>query len=360
MGIIQERGRRIGPFAGSVYGGYNEPMAWDMIGHTWATGFLEEQLAQGSLHHAYLFTGPDGVGKGTLGLRLAQAVLCTESGAGPCRECRACKRVARRAHPDLHVLEAESTAGTLKVDQVREMRRQVSLAPYEGGSHVVLLLRCHEMSREAANALLKTLEEPPAKVLLILTARSAEALLPTLVSRCEVMPLRPVPQSELVAGLQRHFPEDKAELLGALAAGRPGIALSLAEDEGALEVREEDLGALYDAIGSDRIDRFRLAAEWAPNRDRSAEKRRILRALETWLSLWRDVLLRAFGARVPLGNPDQRERVEKMAGSLAPGKAAAATEAIADAMGGILRNANLQLSLEALLLDLPYLEWTGD
>ncbi len=343
------------PIAGGHWASYNGAVTWDMIGHQWAVKFLQRQLEQGTLHHAYLLTGPDGIGKSTLARRLAQAIMCTEEGV-PCRSCRSCEQVERSAHPDLHVLQAEIEGGSLKVEQIREVQRQIALSPYQAERHVVLMLRTQELTREGANALLKTLEEPPPHAVLILTARSSEALLPTVVSRCEVLPLRPVGLDTLVAGLQPRFGEEKARLLGALAAGRPGVALALAEDEEALDLRNDNLAALFDMLEANRIERFRLAKEWTPNRDRAVEKRRIMIALETWLGLWRDVTMVSYQARIPLGNPDREEEIVRLARLVPRQRAAAITERTLEVMGGITQNANLRLALEALLLELPYVE----
>lgn len=164
-------------------------MDWRILGHRWAVDLLAEHTAHGGLRHAYLFTGPSGVGRRTLALRLAQAVNCLQppTPGGLCGACAACTRLEKMQHPDLAVIQAEQVGGTLKVDQVRELQRSLSLAPYEANYRVALMLRFEEAHPGAANALLKTLEEPAPKVLILLTAESVESLLPTIVSRCELL-----------------------------------------------------------------------------------------------------------------------------------------------------------------------------
>jgi DNA polymerase-3 subunit delta' len=171
----------------------NQPNNWNLLGHEWAVQLLSGQLERNSLRHAYLITGPAGVGRRTLALSLAQAVNCpTPLAPGfPCQTCRTCSQIARQQHPDLAIIQAEEVGGTLKVDQVRELQRSLNLAPYQARYRVALLLRFEEAHPSAANALLKTLEEPASQVILILTASSPDALLPTVVSRCEVFRLRP-------------------------------------------------------------------------------------------------------------------------------------------------------------------------
>src|SRR5574342_647685 len=138
-------------------------MPWDLLGHEWAARLLTEHIAGGRLRHAYLFTGPRGVGRRTLALRLAQAVNCLQPPAPgvPCGACSACVRMERMQHPDLAVIQAETEGGVLKVEGVRDLQHSLSLAPYEARYRIALLLRFEEANPSAANALLKTLEEPP-------------------------------------------------------------------------------------------------------------------------------------------------------------------------------------------------------
>ena len=232
------------------------------LGHQWAVDLLAEHAAHGGLRHAYLFTGPSGVGRRTLALRLAQAVNCLQPPVPgqPCGTCSACTRLEKMQHPDLAMIQAEQAGGTLKVDQVRELQRSLSLAPYEAKYRVALLLRFEEAHASAANALLKTLEEPAPKVLLLLTAESVESLLPTIVSRCEVLRLRPLPVADAAEGLQRWgIPAAEAQLLAHLSGGRPGYARRLHEHPELLEQRQGWLNELVSLLGSSRVERFAYA-----------------------------------------------------------------------------------------------------
>ena len=174
-------------------------MDWGIIGHEWAVKLLQEQIWKGRLRHAYLITGPDGIGRRTLATRLVQAINCrpSTSEGDPCLSCRTCKNIERMAHPDLAIVQAEQRGGVLKVDQVRELQRVLALAPYEASTRAAMLLRFEEANIHAANALLKTLEEPSPSVVILLTAESAETLLPTVVSRCELLRLRPAGLSQV-------------------------------------------------------------------------------------------------------------------------------------------------------------------
>ena len=204
-----------------------------MLGHEWAVDMLHQHAARGEVRHAYLFCGPPGLGRRTLALRLTQALNCTRpiSAGIPCGQCRDCKQIAAMQHPDMNVIQADSEGGTLKVDQVREVQRALSLKPYQAKYRVALFLRFQEANDNAANALLKTLEEAPAHAILLLTADNPEQLLPTIVSRCEILRLRPLSVSAIEADLlERGVEEERARLLSHISGGRPGYARKLIDD----------------------------------------------------------------------------------------------------------------------------------
>jgi DNA polymerase-3 subunit delta' len=333
---------------------YNSLMDWGILGHQWAVDLLAEHAAHGGLRHAYLFTGPSGVGRRTLALRLAQAVNCLKPPVPgqPCGKCAACTRLEKMQHPDLAVIQSEQAGGTLKVDQVRELQRSLSLAPYEAKFRVALLLRFEEAHPSAANALLKTLEEPAPKVLLLLTAESVESLLPTIVSRCEVLRLRPLPVAEAAAGLKRWgLPETEARLLAHLSGGRPGYARHLHEQPELLEQRQSWLSELSTLLGSPRVERFAYvqAAARAASDDREA----LRSCLQVWSSFWRDVVLSASGSTAPLTNLDWSALTQTLAANLGLEKAQAILERTEQTLALIDRNVHVRLALENLMLDLP-------
>ena len=171
---------------------------WPIIGHQWAIELLDHGIQTHKLSHAYLFVGPNQVGKRTLGKALAQAILCTEDQA-PCGTCRSCQLIERGRHPDVQVVASDGDR--IKIEAIREMQHLVALSPVEGPYRIILIPDFDRATTSAANALLKTLEEPPSTVVLVLTATNVEALLPTIVSRCQIVPLRLLPGAEIRAAL---------------------------------------------------------------------------------------------------------------------------------------------------------------
>lgn len=323
---------------------------WNLLGHEWAVDMLKQHILREAVRHAYLLAGPPGLGRRTLALRFAQALNCTQPIAPgqPCGICRDCKQIEAMQHPDLSIVQADTEGGTLKVDQVREVRRSLALKPYQSRYRVALFLRFQEASEGAANALLKTLEEAPEYAILILTADSPEGLLPTITSRCEVLRLRPLPVDAIETYLGEHGAErEQAHLIAHVSSGRPGYALQLLKDESALDFRAERLTDLGQLLSSTRVQKFKYAEKLA--KDKEAMRQTLL----VWLSYWRDVLLQVSGAKASVANVDQNESITALAERLELGRARRVVHDLESAIDRLERNVNARLLAEVLLLDLP-------
>lgn len=330
--------------------GYNDAMLWGMIGHQWAVEILRQHISRGQVRHAYLFTGPAGVGKRTLALRFAQALNCEspDHSGDACGSCRACRLLAGQSHPDLHLVEVEADKTKVWVDQVRELQRQLALAPFESRWRIALLLGFERATEKAQNALLKTLEEPASHVVILMTAGSAESLLPTIVSRCEQIRLRALSTAEIESAMLAAGKDpEAAQLLAAVAAGRPGWAARLSEDEGGLQRRAERLDQLKDLVRMSRAERFAHADALAKDPEE------MVGTLDVWLSFWRDAVLTSFGAGAVPGNPDRVVEVEALVSRLGPQAVVGAMRAMQRSVEALARNANPKLVLENLMLDLP-------
>jgi len=331
-------------------------MNWGILGHEWAVTLLTEHILQGKVRHAYLICGAKGLGRRTLALRFAKALNCPHplSPGQPCDVCSTCQRIEREQHPDLAIVEAEHEGGTLKVDQVRELQHNLALAPYEGRYRVAILLRFQEAHVSAANALLKMLEEPPPQVILVLTADNTESLLPTIVSRCEVLRLRPLPVETVSQGLQARLDltAERARLLAHLSDGRPGIALQLHKQPDRLEQRQDWLSDHQALLIANRVERFSYAKLLT---DPKGLKDSLPAILQAWLSYWRDVMLCSAGASILPVNLDYSEQIEKQAHRLGLAVAQRAVADIERTLEQLDQNVNARLAVEVLLLNLPYI-----
>ena len=199
-----------------------------LSGQQRAKTLLGRSLASGRIAHAYLFRGPDGVGKKLFGIAMAKALNCRVDGpSGACCSCVSCRKFDSGNHPDCVVESPEKK--TIKIERVRQLCKSLSYPPYESERRVVVIEDVHAMRPEAANSLLKTLEEPPPGNILILTAETSKNILPTISSRCQIVPFFPLSQAETAEILQKHekLDEEHSNLLARLSEGSPGQALLL-------------------------------------------------------------------------------------------------------------------------------------
>jgi DNA polymerase-3 subunit delta' len=327
-----------------------------IVGHDWAVELLSGAIRHGRVGHAYLVTGPAQVGKTTLARVFAQALNCTapEPDSRPCGTCRSCQLVAKDRHPDVR-LESGELSGrgkrTLKIDQIRELQRSLTLTAAEGRYKVAIVRDFESANANAANAFLKTLEEPPPRVVIVLTASEADALLPTIASRCQAITLRPLTYAIVERALQERWrvPADKARLLAHLAEGRLGWAVACAEKPQLLADRANRLDKLEQALPLSRVDRFGLAEQLT----RTPEELPDL--LRVWLGWWRDLLLLANGngGAGAITNVDHEERLRTLAQEWPRDAILRCLKATEEELTHLERNANARLALEVLLLGYP-------
>ncbi len=321
-------------------------MTWPIIGHTWAVERLQQAIAADAVPQALLLTGPEGVGKTTLAFTLAQALLCQapDPNQRPCGACRACRRTAARSHPDWLVVGSDEEVKPIKVEDVRELERVLRLRPVEAQRKVATILHFERATEAAANALLKTLEEPPSYVHIILLALEVDTLLPTIVSRTTVLALRPVARDELRQALVERWGMEpaQADRLARLAGGRVGWALNPERQAQA----QQALELLFEALEADLPARFALAEALARN------AAALPAMLEVWRSAWRDVLLLHQG----LGALSWSEHVTELhalAARINPETSLRVLQALAQTLAILEANVNPQLALEVLLMGLP-------
>jgi DNA polymerase-3 subunit delta' len=337
---------------------------WQVIGQDKAVAFLQKSLEKDTLAHAYLLVGPPHVGKMTLAINLAQALNCRQAGHHPCGECVPCRKIAAGTHADVQVIglarnEDEAEAKLIHTEQIKEMLHSASLPPFEGNYKVFIIDGAELLSIEAANRLLKTLEEPVDKATFILLTVNDRLLPATVVSRCQRLELPPLPTAEVASALTgRGIEAERARLLAGLSHGCPGWALSAYADDSLLQQRDEELNRLLDIIKADSESRFayaaRLAAQFGQNR------RLVYGVLELWLDYWRDLMLVKLGCSDTITNIDRIEGLTELARHYRPTRIRAFIESLRAAAAQLRQNVNPRLALEVLMLDIPETEGGKD
>ena len=326
-------------------------------GHGLAVRMLEAGLKSDRLHHAYLLSGPAHVGKTTLATQLAQAVNCTADDR-PCGTCGPCTRVASGAHADVSVIEVDpdATEGArtvISIDAVKDLIASAHLRPFEGRTRVYVIQGADRLSHDAANALLKVLEEPPPDVLLLLLTDNADGVLPTIRSRCQLIEMRPLPVARVAEVLRGEHgaSEEQAEMLARLSRGCLGWAIEASTDPAALAAVQQRLERIADVIDGELEARFAYADELARRfaRDRAAGREELF----LWMRWLRDVLLIQQGQGDRIVNLSWRDTLERQAAAITSAELTRWLHALTDTVGALDRNANPRLALEALMLSAP-------
>ena len=348
--------------------------------------FLVRAVSQGRASHAYLFLGAPGSGKLDAAWALAQALLCEDGGCGACDSC---VRVARRTHPDVHLYAPESATGYL-IAQTRDLLEDVALAPIRSKNKVYIIDRAEQLRANSANALLKTLEEPPAGVTFILLGTSADTILPTIVSRCQCVPFRMLSTDEATRAVERATgaPAERCRMAVAVA-GSPARAAEFLKSAERQEARRAMLRAVDALARADEADILASAKDLmtsvhAPlaevkstqqavleqnadylsrgalkqledhnKRELSARERSgIMEALASVRSLLRDVLLVSEGVEGSIVNGDAEDIVSRLASGATTVGVTRALDAVASTEARIARNVTPQLAVEVMLFDI--------
>jgi DNA polymerase-3 subunit delta' len=339
---------------------------WPIYGHTNAVAMLQHSLQAGDgvPYHANLLLGPRQVGKSTLAHTYAQAILCTDANQRPCGVCRACRLMSRQSHPDFRLIQpldksgaVDRLDGTLRAEQAAELIHDAALRPVESRYKVFLLQDFHHAHDAFANKLLKTLEEPPDHVILCLTATDRSQLLPTIVSRCRLIELRPQPHPVIAQALQGHWQatEEQAQLLARLANGCLGWAVEQLSQPNGQQERLVRLQMLWHMLESDRIDRLMLAEQLASNRN----NQQLFGLLETWLTWWRDLLLAQTGCADECANLDQQELLIQQARHLPLSEIQQYLAVLRRVERYLHHTVNTRLALDVLVLRLPRVKATS-
>jgi len=315
-----------------------------ITGHDQQKDILRRAIEHQRIAHAYLFEGAEGIGKRLMALAFARAILC-EHGNG-CGDCTACRKVDHNIHPDVHLLETQEA--TIKIDQVRELQQQLALRPLEGNYKICLIESADRLTTGAANALLKTLEEPQPNTVIILLSGQPEKLLTTIRSRCQRLPFRRLAKAQLekVLSSRLDFSATQIAILAALSDGSFKKALGNKQDL-YLEKRRALIQTLSGLSPGSNIPTLVLAEELAADKDNLDDY------LDVFQAFFRDIMLLQYGRpETDLVNQDLRELLHQEADRFSELSLQKKLQALASARYHLQRNVNRQLAMEVMLLDI--------
>jgi len=319
----------------------------DIKGQDRAVEFFRNSVNRERLAHAYLFLGPEGVGKTLLAKNLAKFLNCespVKDGAlliDCCDSCISCRKTDGFNHPDVRWIEREGEARRISIDEIRLMQREMSMKAYEGKSKVFIILDAHNMSEEAANSLLKALEEPPPHCLIILTSADISGLLPTIISRCQIIKFYPLERERLKEILAHRYriSSDEVHFLSAQAEGRIGRALSLKDGDALSKKNRLIEQVCQSGRGLASINVFNIK-----------DKKELAEQLGYLLNWFRDILI--FKTGLPASNiinADRIEGIKSQAGLFSLEELEQIIDKIDQAHRLIEQSVNRKLALEVML-----------
>jgi DNA polymerase-3 subunit delta' len=318
-----------------------------ILGQEHALSLLQKALASARLGHAYLFYGPSGVGKKLTALQFAKALICQGATAEACDKCASCHKMTTGNHPDVVVINPEGTS--IRIEHIRAVQRQLSYKPYESQRTVVIIDGCESLTPPAANAILKTLEEPPASALLLLLTSKKDALPLTIISRCQQIPFRPLTPLHIRAILlQQGVDEPTAALVATLAEGR--IDTWMQTDISQVLARRQSAYALLQERGHTKsLPLFLLARQCTGSREQCEE-------ILHWLSLFcRDLVMLKIASTTPLYNHDLQAELTSLASSVAVEPLLDLFVLLEQLRQYLPMNVNPQLTFEQLVIQLQQL-----
>lgn len=313
----------------------------DVIGHKTNIELLKNSLSSGRVANAYLFAGPPDVGKEFVAVNFAKALNCLDrrEDFDACDTCISCKKINDRNHPDVRKVSPDGA--WIKIDQIRELQKQISYKPMEGRRKVYIILDSERMRRETANAFLKTLEEPPSESTLILVTTNMSALLPTIRSRCQILKFSNVPRTILREELTKRFiiNEAEAKSIVMLSGGKIGKAFELAQEHDF----STELEIPVVLQKPDRLQAFKIAEKLSQNPD----------DLDTLLTWYRDLLLIKQNCRGEmLTHSDKLNELSQIAKNCTRLQIHSAIETIMKTKQMIQRNINSMLAMEVMVFKL--------
>lgn len=318
----------------------------DIIGHEKAIKGLKRTIKDKTISHSYLFEGEESIGKKKIAYAFAKTLLCKEQEEFPCNTCSSCTKFDSGNHPDFFVIEPENNI--IRVHQVESLIKEITTSPFESPRKVFIIDDSHKMNTESKNTLLKTLEEPPYYVNIILISSSSNNLLPTILSRVQSIKFYPVEYSKIIDLLVRSFhkSQEEAEFIAEFTKGAIGRSVSLSDDEGFFQRRDEIIKIIESLINGDKTKALSAMDFFNENKGLIDE------ILDIFLLWFRDLLLfKELGHSELLINKDKIENLSFQS-KVNYNKINDIIVRVQETKHNIRRNVNYQLAIETMLLNI--------
>lgn len=318
-----------------------------IIGQEEAIEILKDEIEKDRISHAYLFSAKEGSGKSKLAFEFAKASFCEELGIDSCGSCINCRKMDHNNHPDFKIISVLEVKTAISIDQIRELKKEIAYKPYDSDHKIYIIESAEKLTKQAANSLLKTLEEPPSFATIILLVEDSGKLLPTLVSRCQQIKLSSVAQSKikdllLAEGLNKM----QSEIVSSAAAGSPGKALEITKIDNYFEQRQEIYDFLKKIESKNTIEIFAITDKLCSLLKNDFP---CFDLLSDW---YRDIMMIKQDYLDAVINQDYLEDLKKLAADLSLQNIIRNLELIAQSQEYIERNIREKLSLEVLFFKL--------
>ncbi|MDD3840447.1 MAG: DNA polymerase III subunit delta' [Clostridia bacterium] len=327
----------------------------NVIGQQNIVNALKNILCMGNVAHAYIFSGPEGTGKFTVANIFANALLCQGVGEVPCGRCKSCKMFVTQNHPDVEIITTKKAS--LGIDIIRDMQEAIHIKPFFKGKKVYIIKDADKMTVQAQNCLLKTLEEPPSSVVLILLTENFHAFLPTIISRCQNFKFSRIPSERVRDFLTKrlNMAPEKAKIYAELSQGSIGKALKMAESDDFKEMRGQLIDTISKILEYDKMTSLNCVDFFIQNKENRDE---IFKNFIIWM---RDILiLKQTGDEQLVINLDKVDNIEKQVNRFTTSQIKYIIDIVQQTTELLNSNVNYQLAVENMILDIQGVRADGN
>lgn len=319
---------------------------WPIIGHEKIVKFLQKSISHKKIAHAYLFYGPENLGKKTLAKYFTLSLICSGQ-EKPCLKCENCQNFLKNIHPDIIWLRKEEGKKNISIDQIRDLKKKILLTGFTNTYKIAIIVNAEIMTEEAANSFLKLLEEPPAKSLIILLANNLKNIPETILSRCQFLKFSLVSKEKIVKYLKEKYKlsHKEAEEISSLSLGYPGRAIRFVEDKEFFKDYLERQKKLIKILATELSERLKII-------DEIIEEEKIQELISNWKILVRDILLLKTKNEELVTHLVFKEKLKKFAEKMSLEKICQIEKELSNLSFYINQNINLKLALDNFVINI--------